>query len=102
MLTDSFCVESVDSNKVRKTSPCRHCNRIDLVRRPHTAHNAGEMGSHQPGYKNSKLGHRCGLEMSMQTFSASSCGPLHPSALPLSTGDHLDRVGYTGRVGLDH
>lgn len=102
MLTDSFCVESVDSNKVGKTSPCKHCNRIDLVRRAHTAHNAGEMGSHQQGYEDSKLRHRCGFEMSMQTFSASSCSPLHPIALPLSTGDHLDRVGYTGRVGLDH
>lgn len=102
MLTFSFCVESVDSNKVGKTRPCKHCKRIDLVRISHTAHNAGEMGSHQPGYRDSKLGYKWGFEMSMQTFSASSCGPLHPSALPLSTGDHLYRVGYTGRVGLIH
>lgn len=102
MLIDSFYVESVFSNKFGKTSPCKHCNRIDLLRRPHTPHNAGEMGSHQPGYEDSKLGLRYVFEMSMQTFSASSCGPLHPSALLLSTGDHLDRVGYIGSLGLDH
>lgn len=102
MLTGFFCVESVDSNKGCKTSPCKHCSKIDLVRTAHTAHNAGQIDSHQSGCEDSKLGHRFGVETSRQTFSASSYGPLHPSTLLLPKGVHLDRVGYTVSVKLDH
>lgn len=102
MLIGFFCVESVDSNKGCKTSPCKHCSKIDLVRTAHTAHNAEQIDSHQPRYEDSKFGHRFGVEKSRQTVFASSYDPLHLNTLLLSKGVHIDRVGYTVPVQLDH